>query len=512
MGNKLLIRPNPYYDESLLGYVIRLCEVNGYESPSFVLKLMEDFHVRYSSALHEAFYQDLASFSKLLQKDFLTARFLLNSHLNNCDARQIGHIFKPKLVQRFYSKFCPYCLKENKYHRVMWDLNLITVCPIHKCFLVSECPQCNQKISIYRNQVCKCKCGFDLSAIEDLTSVPNAELRVAGHIYRQLGIENFNPFQISTHNPLINFSTKDFSDFINYFSIRVLTLFKLNSYPNDNTHNIHNNHKAVCKALSIFDDFPKNYIEFISEQSSSSKLSECYNYDSFSKYHPSIHHIISKTAWTFLYKVFIEKRDYIFKKPEINYKRRSNNPTDRHIPVSQAEKYLKLSKDEFKYLLYSKQIEKQFLDYNQRKTWLIESEQFVKLKSEKETWIKDNDLANQLAIPTEIVKRLAHQNHISVRTKYCVNKKEKYSFDGDLFLQLLSKIRSNVKIIEKTNKDELLNLEQIEKLLNFDVEQISNFLGLCLKGQIKPIQELLAEKGLKRFLFSRKDIEKFIIV
>jgi len=510
MSIKLLVRPNPFPDESLIGYIIRLGESNGYESPSDIVNLAENSPYRYSSDLHKAFHYNLLPFSKLLQKDFSSFTFLFNTPLNNLADERLAYKIKSELVQFFYLRVCPLCLRESPYYRAMWDLKLITVCPIHKCMLVSSCPDCHQKISIRRNQVVKCICGFDLRETQDSAPLPDEELCVASHIYSQLGIENFDLVPVPEHNPLINFSLNEFSAFINCFSKLALRLFNSKNDSNIKVSRMHICHKSICQALSIFDDFPKNYVAFVTNQIAEANSTKSrHNNASFGRYNPRMYLCLPQTAWTFLYKTFTEKINPLLENSTVTFRRRVYIPEDKYIPISEAEKHLKIRKDEFQYLIASKQLRTEFLDFNQRKTWLVESNHFINLKLEKETWIRDADLASQLAISNQIVKQLACKKYIPIRTKGYSNNEVHYFFDGDLFINLFSKIRSGIKKKQKIDKSLLLDFARIEQLFNHDIMILSEFLGFCFQGQIKPTLELLGKKGVHRFLFTEKDIEIF---
>ena len=55
-----------------------------------------------------------------------------------------------------------------------------------------------------------------------------------------------------------------------------------------------------------------------------------------------------------------------------------------------------------------------------------------------------------------------------------------------------------------------MNFEQIEEIFNFNTQFLSLFLGLCFKGEINPVGELLDKDGIRRFLFATSDFEKFV--
>lgn len=47
-----------------------------------------------------------------------------------------------------YRKYCPECLKVNRMYKLIWQVNEINFCPIHKIKLINYCTNCNKKIPI----------------------------------------------------------------------------------------------------------------------------------------------------------------------------------------------------------------------------------------------------------------------------------------------------------------------------------------------------------------------------
>ncbi|TVY09092.1 hypothetical protein FPZ49_15390 [Paenibacillus cremeus] len=72
----------------------------------------------------------------------------------------------PTLLQKrqhYYQtkvKFCPHCLYEAKYHRLLWDVSLVSVCLKHKCNLIENCPSCGRHIRIHDLIGGACTCGL----------------------------------------------------------------------------------------------------------------------------------------------------------------------------------------------------------------------------------------------------------------------------------------------------------------------------------------------------------------
>lgn len=148
----MLCTPQPYDDESLAGYILRLSQANYYESANWILQL-----IGCSNKQHLTFADGESKPTKL-------------SRLTGID----DEVFKSKAFQahkfrdfiRYYlaqkaTHLCSECLKEFPHARFIWDREINRVCPIHKCNLVNKCHQCSQTIKWLRSSVTECECGFD---------------------------------------------------------------------------------------------------------------------------------------------------------------------------------------------------------------------------------------------------------------------------------------------------------------------------------------------------------------
>jgi excisionase family DNA binding protein len=102
------------------------------------------------------------------------------------DGRQLmGHAIHPEFVSSQHRRVCPQCLKEDRYHRAVWDLSLMTVCPVHLVWLVERCPSCRQRPRWVTSCVTACHCGADLRSVRT-AAVPESELAGATAVHRLL--------------------------------------------------------------------------------------------------------------------------------------------------------------------------------------------------------------------------------------------------------------------------------------------------------------------------------------
>ena len=139
--------------ESWPGYLLRLAEANGFSGLEAISRI-----------LHRTNYQVIASSppatlrlldvncSTLMGADFVAAP-------PGCIYTELG-----TYGRSIFARVCSKCLTCDgiPYARASWDLALQVCCPIHRCLLIDECPQCSHRLDYRRPSIVRCICGYDL--------------------------------------------------------------------------------------------------------------------------------------------------------------------------------------------------------------------------------------------------------------------------------------------------------------------------------------------------------------
>lgn len=152
------VSAHPHPDESLVGYVFRLAHLR---------------RVPYARALVAGF-----GFSRLTNRPdpkclvalAADARVTLAevNAISNGTAHSTAYLHRgielPTTVfgnrRRSQRRVCPGCLAESAYHRAIWDLIFVAVCPIHLNVLVDACGACGNPLRWNGNDVTRCGCGM----------------------------------------------------------------------------------------------------------------------------------------------------------------------------------------------------------------------------------------------------------------------------------------------------------------------------------------------------------------
>lgn len=161
----MLVRtPTPHLTESLRGYLLRLTEANGYETPRNLLTLCGlskyDINalcipIHRLSPLLGPHGSKLSTISLTVSDGGASNRFQLLSH------RLGGRVAKDTLRLRSPA-FCVDCVEETGFIDAFWDLSIAVACPIHHRAATTHCPSCGSPLRWSRPGLTTCRCGSSL--------------------------------------------------------------------------------------------------------------------------------------------------------------------------------------------------------------------------------------------------------------------------------------------------------------------------------------------------------------
>ena len=149
-----------------------MAEANYYESPRWILQLAGCSANR---VLKFVLYKSRVA--KLGQLTGMDDKVLQSKAL---EASRESNFINYKVNQKA-TYLCPECLKKSSYARLLWDIEIVLVCHIHRCNLINKCPQCRQTIKWLRSSITRCKCGFDFRNLK-VTDAADSQVNFA--LYR----------------------------------------------------------------------------------------------------------------------------------------------------------------------------------------------------------------------------------------------------------------------------------------------------------------------------------------
>lgn len=142
----LIVRLQPYPDESLHGFLLRVSERNF--APN-LKAFLGSYGLKYRLTFRE---DELAKLGKLLEIDSDVFIPLQPAH----DSR--NPLLHPKYLDRRSQKVCPHCIEESEHHRIGWDHIMLSSCPKHGLHLISTCKACGKRID-KEGPLGHCVCG-----------------------------------------------------------------------------------------------------------------------------------------------------------------------------------------------------------------------------------------------------------------------------------------------------------------------------------------------------------------
>ena len=157
--DRLPIVPELCHEESLLGYVARCAEANVHSSCDWIIELLGTAPERLSFNL-----VGLGRLAELtaLPRQHLRARGYPLLGSGRCQI--LGDDMPKPFVSVATRRYCPQCLSAASYHRAIWDVRLLAVCPEHGLWLRASC-DCGRKLPWRWPSIGFCPCGRSLAGV-----------------------------------------------------------------------------------------------------------------------------------------------------------------------------------------------------------------------------------------------------------------------------------------------------------------------------------------------------------
>lgn len=282
MQNSLLIQAIPYEDESPISFLLRTAKLNAHSS-IFNLVGKENYQFIIKKSLNYQLADDVR-FNLVLNALNIDSEYAClafkRSGPTNRSPRTIGAIEVPhELFELDNIRYCPICLGESAYLKKLWMLKPIYACPIHSCFLIDSCPNCENPITSKTGiQNCSC-CGFELD------KAPIREANSIETIYWFIDVLNFNSNKLfkefaacwNAFNDFFKFdgSNTDLKVFLSvyeYFHNPELSILKLSALINSRINYSHPRVQLI--PFLKYENFFKKHIKVVEQNADEYKISE----------------------------------------------------------------------------------------------------------------------------------------------------------------------------------------------------------------------------------------------
>lgn len=259
---KLLVRPSPDPEESLTGYALRVAERNGLRGFGQWLQVLgHDCRTHVTKSL----VPDLVAMLGVSDDGLNAMAYDMEKADKTCWVR--GDVRLPwRDVSPRWARLCPACVQETGRTRAIWDIWLVSACPVHAVQLVDCCPGCGWRLTWTRPGLARCKCGRELKP-SDTKVADDAALVLASLIQHKLGWGEM-PAPKSVPAEIATLSQADLMDLIRYLALLAMPNGKgaRQKFEVNETHRLassvglaivnwpHGLHETLSKALSRLAD------------------------------------------------------------------------------------------------------------------------------------------------------------------------------------------------------------------------------------------------------------------
>jgi hypothetical protein len=173
--------PASHTTESLMGYILKLTQVNGYDTPwsLFAFAGMKQSEARTAGIK----VSKLAAVTNRTEEDLRSIVYSNQRNPRICCLLQ--HPIPSMYLRLTKPALCPFCVAEKGFIEAHWDLVFITGCPVHRKTLLTHCPKCQQPLSRFRRGLLECSCGGSFLEAK-LTQLPTSDVDLLDVIRRKV--------------------------------------------------------------------------------------------------------------------------------------------------------------------------------------------------------------------------------------------------------------------------------------------------------------------------------------
>lgn len=528
-SKRLLLRSKPKPDESFMGFILRLTELNEYDSPAWIVREagIGYPHNRSAVAFHKTLdLSALATFTGVDITDLVSLRYPVDKHSHTTYRRLFFGLTVPQYVIRpKHQKVCPGCLLDGSYIRRIWEFALVTVCPIHECLLLDECPDCGKRITWTRNKVAVCPCKYDWREYSPPV-VANSDLDVTRQIHLLCHITSGNDDtrqgNLNEPNPLYGvdlqgltaallFVARQFARTAYKKGRRLIdTTGKTFARSNQNSET----HTLLCKAWSVFNSWPNNYFNFLEWRKThlpSRRFRAGLNRD-FAEYKSALYYRLASEQFNFMREGFEEYLITRWNGGYVGHMRRlspSLRMRSKYVSRTEAKEFLRIKVEGVDKLIALGRLKAVVSNNGRFRRILIERDSLNTVKQELEQSLYLKQAAARLNVSCHWVRELIKCNLLRPHEGIGIDGRSGQTFNSEDIKCLLDSVRRQlIRGARVAASDNISFLKALRKLRRVNVD-IGQFIQIILDGAIRPLG-LNSKPGLASLVFSKSRIKGYI--
>jgi len=253
----LVITPSPLAGESILGFILRVSELNGYASPMKLLHYagMDDNEARSARPPLDK----LAPIFGKSQEELKTAGLDNMSQSRGRYLEVMGHSIPSMFTSCKHASLCLECVQENGFIEGYYEIKYAIACPKHKVKTIRYCPGCQNTLSWHRLGLTKCKCGVDLAQTHPEKIDTPEVLALLGVLYSKLMKQPLNQQQLN----LVGFPCEA----MKHVSVQTLLsiIYRFGLFNGKQADSVDVDMVAVETTAKVFSNWPHNFYDYLEE-------------------------------------------------------------------------------------------------------------------------------------------------------------------------------------------------------------------------------------------------------
>jgi len=494
----LKIRPFP--DESIMGFLVRLAERNGFECVSWLYELAS---VNVQTCVSTRDLTKLSEVSGVPKETLETMRFVPDDNRN---VTFRGHNLRRHFVSGSTRRFCPDCLTKSPYYKWHWDLTTVHFCLEHQMLLIDKCPGCKKNIPWYNPAALLCSCGFDLrdSPREKVNSTDTRATEILVASLSGVVPDEGSPFKNLPYNGWVElFLVLHAGVFESQESKRRLI-----------RQNNPDLHKILQRGYEISLDWPKNFYKLLDQIRVQRRSSEgSYGYKkSFGRFYNDVSRIQDQSVRQIVQDSF---RRYILQNGDIGVTRRTSRIIrfdDRlkatYYTLKETSNFLKMHSSKVVKLINAGLLVQLENHTGKGQPRLILASSVHACAEISERFINKEEALSVFAINTNIMKQLVKRGMIRQYGSE-ISKANEWLVDSGEIADLLESIKN--KCSTPGRRQGLVNLYSAVSFLCRFKKGVTEAVSAILNGHI-PVSGIdPTEKGFRQFLVEPQNIKEYFV-
>lgn len=500
---RLVRTPSPHKNESLLGFILRVSELNGYETPYHILRLANINHDQVTAGfpIHK-FVEILGNKAEALKK-VSYEKSISNSKKREFKIveRSLGASVKNAPLRMQELAICPQCVVEHGYIDAFFDLSIAIACPKHKRTVVHKCHQCGNNLRLFRPGLLTCKCGADLrdSPFESIGNDTYEFMEIAhSKLYEQ---------DISTKANTCNFPTRSLAALSLPAFLYMITSLGHKNFALSNSGEP-SAEERVKAGLDVLKNWPTSYYNFLDKVgtiSTKNGIKSAGLRNQFSGFYESMFkgRKFSKEI-SFLREEFIRFGNAKWGKSTIGFKDAKGLLADekRFISKSEYARLYRLTHPKIEKMIEDGILVQRELKIGARTMRIIDTEK-TQSPSESKGLLSGRQAAAQLGLPLSVLQHLRETKvfHTRFRRGY---ESSWHIDDVELFLERGLNLASIGEL--DTN---LTTLEAAMRFKFKDVKTKADIVTAIFDGRLTPVGRLGSK--LDSLLVDKVQLEDFAL-